>query len=342
MVLGDSGAGKSQLFQRLLGKPFNPSSKPTAGIDFGTLTVKIASGKMIKAQIVDTSGLERFRSIIQSYWNLATGAIIVYDVTSMDSFNAVRKWVRDFKSKQGNKGIEPVIMIVGNKVDRAKLERQVPTHEAQAYALAQGFLFMETSASENRNVDLAFNVLLTDIYYSIAGSSVKVNPPQGGTGSSHPVSPQPRSSSLQPSEMLLSPPNTPDSESGPRHRSFDERLFDQAKAFFSWMGSGEGSFEKADVHTGDSQLQRKEREDNTAQTVLASLNAKSVLPEKGKVPESIASGLGGSVASAIRGRLGSIGYDGQLVSSATEPAETTKLSRSQTMLVRPSAGRGRA
>ncbi|KAI8587976.1 hypothetical protein BDZ88DRAFT_379739, partial [Geranomyces variabilis] len=54
-----------------------------------------------------------------------------------------------------------VIMIVGTKCDQ-KASREVPTPEAQAYALAQGFLFMETSAQENNNIELAFTVLLSE------------------------------------------------------------------------------------------------------------------------------------------------------------------------------------
>lgn len=59
MVLGDSGTGKSNLFQRILGKPFTVNSKPTAGIDFGTLTVKIATGRIIKAQVIIHSDIAR-------------------------------------------------------------------------------------------------------------------------------------------------------------------------------------------------------------------------------------------------------------------------------------------
>ncbi|KAJ3031586.1 Ras- protein Rab-25, partial [Rhizophlyctis rosea] len=179
MLLGDSDVGKSQLFQRILRRKFNPAARPTAGIDFGTMTMKIATGKLVKAQVVDTSGLERFRSIIQSYWGLATGAIIVYDITNRTSFNEVRRWVRDFKSK-ANKAVDPVIMVVGNKTDLGDKYREVPMHEAQAYALAQGFLFMETSAMDNANVELAFSVLLTDVYYVISSHkpAITVSSPQ--------------------------------------------------------------------------------------------------------------------------------------------------------------------
>ncbi|KAI8920808.1 P-loop containing nucleoside triphosphate hydrolase protein [Powellomyces hirtus] len=229
MILGDSTVGKSQLFQRILRKPFSHRYAPTVGIDFGTLTLKIATGRILKAQIVDTSGLDSYRSITQQYWSLASGAIIVYDITSRDSFNRVRTWVRDFKSKHVNKTVEPVIMIVGNKSD-AKAQREVPTPEAQAYALAQGFLFMETSAADNHNVELAFTVLLTDVYYATVGSKAKERAEVNVTSQ---WKPQARTSSLLNVDRLMSPlasPTRPDLT--PRHKSFDERLF----AMFKWIG----------------------------------------------------------------------------------------------------------
>ncbi|KAI9313327.1 hypothetical protein DFJ73DRAFT_884896 [Zopfochytrium polystomum] len=172
MLLGDSGVGKSQLFGRLTKKTFSDFPKPTEGIDFATHTIKISNGRVIKAQIMDTSGAGKSRSIIQNYWALATGALVVYDVTNKDSFSSVRKWVRDFKDR--HRSIDPTIMVVGNKCEPDNDDyREVSIGEAQAYALAQGFFFMEVSALESINVDLAFGVLLTEVYHSLLERKAK-------------------------------------------------------------------------------------------------------------------------------------------------------------------------
>ncbi|KAJ3123881.1 Ras- protein Rab-11A [Nowakowskiella sp. JEL0407] len=167
MILGDSGTGKSKLFCRLRKRPFNPHYNPTPGIDFATHIVKISNGKHMRAQIVDTSGLDRYRSIVQNYWSLARGAIVVFDLTSNDSFTAVRRWVSDFKAKAcppGSGRPRPPIMIIGNKMD-LETERQVATSNARSYAVANGFFYTETSAKDDINVDIAFNVLLTEVYF---------------------------------------------------------------------------------------------------------------------------------------------------------------------------------
>ncbi|KAJ3111114.1 hypothetical protein HDU96_005980 [Phlyctochytrium bullatum] len=167
MILGDSGVGKSQMFSRLVKKTFDENSLPTAGIDFATHVMKISSGEMVKAQIVDTSGLDRFRSIIQSYWTLASGALVVYDITNRETFDSVRRWVTGFREKC-KKDFVPPIMVVGNKAEReSEAYREVEASEAKAYAVAQGFFFMEVSAMENENVDLAFSILLTDVYHTM-------------------------------------------------------------------------------------------------------------------------------------------------------------------------------
>jgi hypothetical protein len=78
-------------------------------------------------------------------------------------------------------------MIVGNKSEPLLSKyRQVPTEEAQAYALAQGFLFMEVSAYTGWNVELAFGVLVTESVYMIEkgggrGSSA-ISGSSGGSG----------------------------------------------------------------------------------------------------------------------------------------------------------------
>lgn len=47
----------------------------------------------IQMQIWDTAGQERFRAMAPMYYRNTNAALIVYDVTSKDSFSALRSWV---------------------------------------------------------------------------------------------------------------------------------------------------------------------------------------------------------------------------------------------------------
>ena len=61
VVIGDSGVGKSQLVNRFTKNEFNADSKATIGVEFATRTVRIEDKKLVKAQIWDTAGQQRYR-----------------------------------------------------------------------------------------------------------------------------------------------------------------------------------------------------------------------------------------------------------------------------------------
>lgn len=48
-------------------------------------------------QIWDTAGQERFRALNKNFYSNALGAIVLFDLTDRDSFNAVSRWVSELK-----------------------------------------------------------------------------------------------------------------------------------------------------------------------------------------------------------------------------------------------------
>lgn len=73
--------------------------------------------KSIKLQLWDTAGQERFRSLIPSYIRDSNVAVIVYDITNVNSFQNINKWYEDVKAARGK---EVLVVIVGNKADLAE------------------------------------------------------------------------------------------------------------------------------------------------------------------------------------------------------------------------------
>ena len=51
------------------------------------------SDKRIKLQIWDTAGQERYQSITTAYYHGANGFVVMFDLTSDDSFQACRNWL---------------------------------------------------------------------------------------------------------------------------------------------------------------------------------------------------------------------------------------------------------
>uniref|UniRef100_A0A8C7GWJ2 small monomeric GTPase n=1 Tax=Oncorhynchus kisutch TaxID=8019 RepID=A0A8C7GWJ2_ONCKI len=159
VLIGDSGVGKSNLLSRFTRNEFNLESKSTIGVEFATRSIHV-EGKTVKAQIWDTAGQERYRAITSAYYRGAVGALLVYDIAKHLTYENAERWLKEL---QDHADSNIVIMLVGNKSDLRHL-RAVPTDEAKALAEKHGLSFLETSALDSSNVELAFQTILTAIY----------------------------------------------------------------------------------------------------------------------------------------------------------------------------------
>lgn len=179
-MIGNSGVGKSNITTRYTSDDFSDESKPTIGVSFATRATEI-DGMRVRMQIWDTAGQERYRSLTGMYYRGALGAFIVYDITAEQSFNDVPKWFDELKRFCG--GEEPIVMLVGNKLDMASV-RAVSTEAAKELALKHSVYFMETSAKDSTNIDAAFETLAKEILskkISIAKDDRKSPLQEGGS-----------------------------------------------------------------------------------------------------------------------------------------------------------------
>jgi len=101
---------------------------------------------------MSTAGQERYHSFAPMYYRGAQAAVIVYDITSYDSFSRAQKWVKELQ-RQGSPNM--VVALIGNKVDLAS-KRAVEIEESKAYAEENGLMLMETSAKTGANVNELF------------------------------------------------------------------------------------------------------------------------------------------------------------------------------------------
>ncbi|XP_028835304.1 RAB11a, member RAS oncogene family, like [Denticeps clupeoides] len=163
VLIGDSGVGKSNLLSRFTRNEFNLESKSTIGVEFATRSIQV-DGKTIKAQIWDTAGQERYRAITSAYYRGAVGALLVYDIAKHLTYENAERWLKEL---QDHADSNIVIMLVGNKSDLRHL-RAVPTDEAKAFSEKHGLSFLETSALDSSNVELAFQTILAAIYHKVS------------------------------------------------------------------------------------------------------------------------------------------------------------------------------
>jgi len=159
VLIGDSAVGKSNLLSRFATNEFSLETKPTLGVEFACRTI-VAENKHIKVQIWDTAGQERYKAITTAYYRGAVGALLVYDITRMNSFENVGRWLEELRDHASP---DLSVMLVGNKSDLKNL-RAVKTEMAQQFADRNRLQFIETSAIDNRNVEDAFKNLIDSIY----------------------------------------------------------------------------------------------------------------------------------------------------------------------------------
>lgn len=151
VLIGDSGVGKSCLLLRFADDAFTESYISTIGVDFRFRTVKIEK-KTVKLQIWDTAGQERFRTITSAYYRGADGIIMVFDVTSTESFDHVNDWLKEVNRYAAEGTVK---LLVGNKCDRTA-DRVVTEEQAKEFANDLGIAYIETSAKSAKNVEEAF------------------------------------------------------------------------------------------------------------------------------------------------------------------------------------------
>ena len=165
LVIGDSSVGKSWLLLRWTsdGNSFDKKVKnapPTAtiGLDFKNKKVEI-NGQQVKIQVWDTAGQERFRNITASYYTKSHGVLLVYDISSRQSFENVRNWIAQVNKSAPASTCK---ILIGNKCDLQR-SREVSFEEGEALANEFNIPFFETSAMNDINVDHAFMTVATNV-----------------------------------------------------------------------------------------------------------------------------------------------------------------------------------
>ena len=116
VLVGDSGVGKSSIVTRIAKDTFSMDTLSTIGVEFINKSFDI-NNKVVKAQIWDTAGAERFRSVTSQYYRGVVGALVCYDITKLSSFQNVNTWLTDLQTHADD---DIKIMIVGNKCDLTK------------------------------------------------------------------------------------------------------------------------------------------------------------------------------------------------------------------------------
>lgn len=150
VAIGSGGVGKTSLIRRFAESRFDASYLPTLGVDITTKRVEV-DGIEVKLICVDTAGQEYFSKLRPTYYKGANGALVVFDITKLKTFEAVDRWLSELKN---NVEEEIPKILIGNKTDLPK--RNVSMELIEEISKRENMKYYEASALDGRNVDNIF------------------------------------------------------------------------------------------------------------------------------------------------------------------------------------------
>ena len=150
--------GKTSLMRQYVNKEFTSQYKATIGADFLSKEI-IKDGKSIIIQIWDTAGQEKFQSVQSVFYKGADACMIVFDLTSLKSFEALDKWKSEFISHTCSNVTNFPFVLIGNKSDLDD-DRKITETQARSWCAKNGNIsYYETSAKTSSHVVEAFEDL---------------------------------------------------------------------------------------------------------------------------------------------------------------------------------------
>ena len=164
VLLGEAGVGKTSIISQFVDQNFQEDIQSSTGGTFSSKTFIYGNNKLLKFEIWDTAGQERYRSLTTMFYKEANAAVLVYDITRVDSFDEIKVyWSKQVKESAPD---NIILVLCANKSDLIK-EEKVDEEMARKYAEEIGATFCSTSAKN------AFGI--SDLFLQIAKKYTKCN-----------------------------------------------------------------------------------------------------------------------------------------------------------------------
>ena len=156
VLLGETGVGKTSIITRYIANSFSQVVMTSTGSSFFSKKIEINENKRVKLQIWDTAGQEKYRSLAKIFYQSASVAILVYDVTLKNTFDNLKEfWAGEVKT---NAPEDIILAIAANKSDDY-INQQVDNQEGKDLAKSLNAIFVCTSAKLGNGIDDLFRMV---------------------------------------------------------------------------------------------------------------------------------------------------------------------------------------
>merc|ERR1711915_139974 len=118
LVIGELGSGKTSIIKRYVHQFFTQHYRATIGVDFALKVINFDQNTIVRLQLWDIAGQERFGNMTRVYYRDASAAFVVFDLTRRATFEAVRRWKEDLDNKIiTTDGAKIPTVLLANKCD---------------------------------------------------------------------------------------------------------------------------------------------------------------------------------------------------------------------------------
>ena len=162
VIFGDSYTGKTNFMNKYVSNAKYQVHIPTIGVDFNTTQITSPDGKNIKVHFWDTAGLPKFRNITRAYYGSIAAAVLLFDTSTLSSFESLPRWLADFN--MSNTHVTIPTLILGTIY---KKQRVVSYETAKRFADKNKVLYDEIDFNENYSINTPPNDILEPLWEKI-------------------------------------------------------------------------------------------------------------------------------------------------------------------------------
>ncbi len=154
LLLGAPAVGKTSILHRFVKNRFSQDYITSIGINYLTKKINLDEKNFVKLVIWDIGGQEKFRFLRKDFYEGASGAFVIFDLTRLKTYEAIEEWLSEMLEILQK---DITIMIIGNKLDLIKeIGRSIDQEVVKNYVKNKDSFYLETSAKTGENIEDAF------------------------------------------------------------------------------------------------------------------------------------------------------------------------------------------